>query len=139
MALPCAPSLARGWAFLNLVVCTSWARLRHGGYLHISSQSSCMSLSSQPFLGLTLTPLLQLREQHGQRGWLHPAAPGLPQGRHGVSAGAAGLPRAGGHYRQERGDRFPLCCAREQPPDHRGGSDFKAGGKVGLEWVLSVL
>lgn len=107
------PFLARGWAFMNLLVCTSWACHRHRRYLPVSSQGSCASSSSQPFLGLMLAPLLQLCEQHGQRGWLHPAAPGLPQGRHGVPAGAAGVPRTAGHHRQEWGDGFPLCCARE--------------------------
>lgn len=59
-------SLARGWAFMNLVVRTSWARHRHRRSLCVRSQDSCTSSSSHPFLGLTLTPLLQLHKQQGQ-------------------------------------------------------------------------
>lgn len=59
-------SLARGRAFMNLVVHTSWAHHRHRRYLCVKSQGSCTSSSLHPFPGLTLTPLLQLHKQQGQ-------------------------------------------------------------------------
>lgn len=44
LVLPCAPSLAGGWAFLNLMVHTRWGRC--GRYLCVSSWSSCTPSSS---------------------------------------------------------------------------------------------